>query len=83
MPQGVAVRREDGAAVAPVELIDVAAVADSVTDQWYKETLCEVNDHLVRLGVLRGEYHWHGHELAAGDTDRRVTAARATLRARP
>ena len=47
---------------AALERIDVGAVADSVTDQWYNETLCEVDDHLVRLGVLRGEYHWHSHE---------------------
>ena len=47
---------------AALELIDVGAVADAVTDQWYNETLCEVDDSLVRLGVLRGEYHWHKHE---------------------
>ena len=47
---------------AALERIDVGAVANSVTEQWYNETLCEVDDHLVRLGVLRGEYHWHSHE---------------------
>lgn len=29
---------------------------------WYNETLCRVNDSVVRLGVLKGEYHWHKHE---------------------
>ena len=45
-----------------LELVDVGTVADAVTEQWYNETLCAVNDSLVRLGVLRGEYHWHAHE---------------------
>ena len=47
---------------AALELIDVGAVAAAVTDRWYNETLCRVNDSLVRLGVLQGEYHWHAHE---------------------
>jgi mannose-6-phosphate isomerase-like protein (cupin superfamily) len=44
-----------------LELVDVGAVAGAVTEQWYNETLCRVSDSLVRLGVLRGEYHWHQH----------------------
>ena len=28
-------------------------------DQWFNQTLCEVNDSVVRLGVLQGEFHWH------------------------
>jgi mannose-6-phosphate isomerase-like protein (cupin superfamily) len=24
--------------------------------------LCEVNDSVVRLGVIEGEYHWHKHD---------------------
>lgn len=44
-----------------LQRIDVAAVAAAVTDEWYNETLCTVDDHLVRLGVLHGEYHWHSH----------------------
>jgi mannose-6-phosphate isomerase-like protein (cupin superfamily) len=46
----------------PLELIDVPAVADACTDQWYNQTLCRVNDSVVRLGVVRGEYHWHKHD---------------------
>jgi hypothetical protein len=45
-----------------LDLIDVAALAKSVTDQWYNQTLCRVNDSVVRLGVMRGEYHWHKHD---------------------
>jgi mannose-6-phosphate isomerase-like protein (cupin superfamily) len=32
------------------------------TDQWYNQTLCRVNDSVVRLGVMQGEYHWHKHD---------------------
>ena len=31
-------------------------------DQWYNQTLCKVNDSVVRLGVMQGEYHWHKHD---------------------
>lgn len=46
----------------PLELIDVQAMADACTDQWYNQTLCRVNDAVVRLGVIQGEYHWHKHD---------------------
>ncbi|MDH5823646.1 cupin domain-containing protein [Luteimonas sp. RD2P54] len=41
--------------------IDVAALAAACTDRWYNQTLCRVNDAVVRLGVMTGEYHWHRH----------------------
>jgi mannose-6-phosphate isomerase-like protein (cupin superfamily) len=46
----------------PLALIDVDQLAKSVTDQWYNQTLCRVNDSVVRLGVMQGEYHWHKHD---------------------
>jgi uncharacterized cupin superfamily protein len=45
----------------PLALIDVSQLAKSVTDQWYNQTLCRVNDSVVRLGIMQGEYHWHKH----------------------
>src|SRR5262249_27950745 len=45
----------------PLELIDVQKLADACKDKWYNQTLCQVNDSIVRLGVLQGEYHWHEH----------------------
>jgi mannose-6-phosphate isomerase-like protein (cupin superfamily) len=45
-----------------LQRIDVAALVDACTDQWYNQTLCQVNDSIVRLGVVRGEYHWHKHD---------------------
>lgn len=42
--------------------INVSALVDAVTDQWYNQTLCQVNGSVVRLGVMQGEYHWHKHD---------------------
>lgn len=46
----------------PLQLVDVQALVDACTDRWYNQTLTKVNDAVVRLGVLQGEYHWHSHE---------------------
>src|SRR5438105_2103176 len=46
----------------PLELVDTTALIAACTDQWYNQTLCQVNDSVVRLGVVQGEYHWHKHE---------------------
>ncbi len=46
----------------PLEVVDVQALADACTDQWWNQTLCKVNDSVVRMGVVRGEYHWHKHD---------------------
>ena len=45
-----------------LSLVDVAALAKACKDRWYNQTLCQVNDSVVRLGVLQGEYHWHKHD---------------------
>jgi mannose-6-phosphate isomerase-like protein (cupin superfamily) len=45
-----------------LELIDVPALAAACQDDWYNQTLCEVNDCVVRLGVMQGEFHWHKHD---------------------
>src|SRR5882672_9761308 len=46
----------------PLELVDVPALVAACTDRWYNQTLCQVNDSVVRLGVVQGEYHWHQHD---------------------
>jgi mannose-6-phosphate isomerase-like protein (cupin superfamily) len=43
-------------------VVDVPALVQACTEQWYNQSLCKVNDSVVRLGVLRGEYHWHKHD---------------------
>src|SRR6201985_3386870 len=47
---------------APLELIDVKVLADATEHPWYNQTLCKVNDSVVRVGVVQGEYHWHKHD---------------------
>jgi hypothetical protein len=46
----------------PLEVVDVPALVAACTDRWYNQTLCQVNDSVVRLGVMQGEYHWHKHD---------------------
>ena len=46
----------------PLELVDADALIKACTDKWYNQTLCRVNDSVVRLGVMQGEYHWHKHD---------------------
>ena len=46
----------------PLELVDLQPLVDACTDRWYNQTLCRVNDSVVRLGVIQGEYHWHKHD---------------------
>jgi mannose-6-phosphate isomerase-like protein (cupin superfamily) len=45
-----------------LEVIDEKALADACPHKWYNQTLCQVNDSVVRLGVVQGEYHWHKHD---------------------
>jgi mannose-6-phosphate isomerase-like protein (cupin superfamily) len=45
-----------------LEVVDVPGVVKSVTHPWFNQTLCKVNDSVVRLGVVKGEYHWHKHD---------------------
>jgi mannose-6-phosphate isomerase-like protein (cupin superfamily) len=46
----------------PLELIDVNKLQAQVNEEWFNQTLCEVNDSVVRLGVVKGEFHWHKHD---------------------
>ena len=45
-----------------LSVIDVPSLAAASTQRWYNQTLCKVNDSVVRLGVMQGEYHWHKHD---------------------
>ena len=46
----------------PLEVVDVQGIIDCCTDRWWNQTLCKVNDSVVRLGIVQGEYHWHKHD---------------------
>src|SRR5450432_962051 len=45
-----------------LEVVDVPRLIAQCTHPWYNQTLCKVNDSVIRLGVLQGEYHWHKHD---------------------
>lgn len=45
-----------------LKLIDVDKIRSEVKEQWFNQTLCEVNDSVIRLGVVQGEFHWHKHD---------------------
>lgn len=46
-----------------LKLIDVPAFESQVTENWVNQTLCRVNDCVVRVGVFqKGEFHWHKHD---------------------
>jgi mannose-6-phosphate isomerase-like protein (cupin superfamily) len=46
----------------PMEVVDVPALVAACTDRWYNQTLCQVNESVVRVGVIQGDYHWHKHD---------------------
>lgn len=45
-----------------LEKIALDPLVAAVKDQWYNQTLVRVNESIVRLGVMQGEYHWHHHD---------------------
>jgi mannose-6-phosphate isomerase-like protein (cupin superfamily) len=65
-------------------IMDLAAEAAAVTEEYRNQVLCQVNTSCLRLGVMTGNYPWHQHprsdelflvmdgrleiELADGDT---------------
>ena len=44
-----------------LEHIDIAAEA-AAAEPWFNQTLTAVNESVVRLGVLEGDFHWHKHD---------------------
>jgi mannose-6-phosphate isomerase-like protein (cupin superfamily) len=46
----------------PLTLVDVPELVKACQDAWYNQTLSRVNESVVRLGVMQGEYHWHRHD---------------------
>ena len=45
-----------------LELIDLPGIVRECKDQWFNQTLTKVNDSVVRIGIVQGEYHWHKHD---------------------
>lgn len=45
----------------PLEVIDIPGLA-AANQPWWNQTLSKVNECVVRLGVVHGEFHWHKHD---------------------
>jgi mannose-6-phosphate isomerase-like protein (cupin superfamily) len=45
-----------------LEVIDIPAIAEACKEKWQNFTLTQVNDSVVRIGVVEGEFHWHKHD---------------------
>ena len=45
-----------------LEKMDINQMVNECTDKWFNQTLTEVNDSVIRLGIVEGEYHWHKHD---------------------
>ena len=45
-----------------LQKIDVPQMIKECKDKWFNQTLTKVNDSVVRLGIVEGEYHWHKHD---------------------
>jgi mannose-6-phosphate isomerase-like protein (cupin superfamily) len=45
-----------------LERMDIPQLVKDCKDKWFNQTLTQVNDSVVRLGIVEGEYHWHKHD---------------------
>ena len=44
------------------ELIDIPAIVTECKEKWFNQTLTQVNNSVVRIGIIQGEFHWHKHD---------------------
>jgi mannose-6-phosphate isomerase-like protein (cupin superfamily) len=42
-------------------VIDVGAEA-AAHEPWFNQTLTQIDDAVVRLGIIEGDFHWHKHD---------------------
>ena len=45
-----------------MDLIDVPKIISSCKEKWFNQTLTRVNESVVRIGIVEGEFHWHKHD---------------------
>ena len=45
-----------------LQRINIPQLVAECKDKWFNQTLTQVNDSVVRLGIVEGEYHWHKHD---------------------
>ncbi len=59
----------------PLQTVDLDAVRDGFEHPWTNQTLVQVNGDVLRLGVVKGEFHWHKHD----DSDELFYVVEGTL----
>jgi mannose-6-phosphate isomerase-like protein (cupin superfamily) len=42
-----------------LQRMDIPQMIRDCNDKWFNQTLTQVNESVVRLGIVEGEYHWH------------------------
>jgi mannose-6-phosphate isomerase-like protein (cupin superfamily) len=45
-----------------LEKMDIDQIVNECKDKWFNQTLTQVNESVVRIGIVEGEYHWHKHD---------------------
>ena len=45
-----------------LEVIDVPEIVRTCSEKWFNQTLTNVNNSVVRLGIIEGEFHLHKHD---------------------
>ncbi len=45
-----------------LQRIDIPDLVKTCKETWFNQTLCKLNDSVVRLGIIHGEFHWHKHD---------------------
>jgi mannose-6-phosphate isomerase-like protein (cupin superfamily) len=45
-----------------LEKIDIDPIISSNREKWFNQTLTKINDSVVRIGIVEGEFHWHEHD---------------------
>lgn len=46
----------------PFEIVDLGKDADEAPSLWWNQSLVKINDCVARVGVFKGEFHWHKHD---------------------
>jgi mannose-6-phosphate isomerase-like protein (cupin superfamily) len=45
-----------------LSIIDVPEIVVNCKEKWFNQTLTKVNESVIRIGIIEGEFHWHKHD---------------------
>ena len=46
-----------------LDVFDIHKLVEACPHPWFNQSLCRVNDAVVRLGIFEGTFHFHKHDL--------------------